>query len=535
VSTASGYAAGPLCAVASHAQELVWLTSQIARDAPLYHVADEFTVHASISEAQLREAFAIVTVRHESLRTCFYVVGEVLMQAAYPVIAPVLESADLRGLAQREQRRVRAAVSEKLAHQPFDLAQAPLWRAALLRIADDGWAVVFVAHHAVFDAESGLNLHAEITEQCAAAEQRRPAKLPRLPLRYSAYAVRERTRLSGARGAELLAFWEERLRDLPAVHQLPLDRPRPSRRTFAGADLRGELSTATVRAVTALARAHQTVDFSVLLAAYAALLHARSGADDITVGVPAGGRDEPELRPMIGVFVNMLVIRIDASGDPGFADLVVRVRDRAAEAWKHQDMPFQQVVEHFARHRVPGAAPLYQCGFNAHGTTPYGPASTTAEDELLLEVADRAIRLEYNTALFDASTARGLLDDYGRILLAGLADPDAPLSRLLPRPAHSHRPLTGMAGYGTRPEHVPPRTEQELLVAAIWSQALRGPAAGVFDDFFTLGGHSLQAFRILAAVTARTGAHLTLEAFFANPTIAGLAQEIERILARRTA
>lgn len=501
-------------AAASYAQERVWLASAIAPDGPLYHVTEEFTLHAGIAQRRILEAFGVVAARHESLRTAFLVDGGALMQVVRLDVDLSVHAVDLRGEDPAAQQRLCEETAVRLVFEPFDLGRAPLWRAAVLRVADDGWHVVFVAHCAVFDAESGLNLHAELTELCAASEQDRDAKLPDLPVRYSQYAQRQRARIDGAEGRALLDHWAERLRGLPSVHALPLDRPRPARRTFAGADVRAALPGPALRAMPTAAREYQVSEYAVLLAAYTALLHRRSGRSDIVVGVPAAGRDGSELRPLIGMFVNMLVLRVDVGGDPSFAQLLGRVSERIREAHDHQELPFQTAVEQFCGSRPVGVAPLYQLAFNLLTTRGFGPASTTAEDELLLEVAGDTVRLEYNTALFDAATAQGLLDDYLAVLSAGLADPATPLSEL---PVSSR----------------PRRTPTEVLVTELWREVLRRDEIGLFDDFFSLGGHSLQAVRVLSALGERCGVQPALHDFFADPTAAGLALEIDRLLVRR--
>jgi hypothetical protein len=504
--------------VASYAQERVWLAGQIAREGPLHHISEEFPLHAQIPEQRILEAFAVVAMRHETLRTGFVVSGGTLMQVIVPDVDPPAVVLDLRGEEPPAQEREIERTAARLAFEPFDLERAPLWRAVVLRLADEAWHVLFVAHQAVFDAESGLNLYAELTELCAAEEQHRSPRLPDLPVPFSLHASRQRARLAGPQGRTLLEHWARRLRALPAVHGLALDRPRGARRTFAGAETRAVLPRSALQTLPALAARLHTTEFEVLLAAYVALLHRRSGRCDIVVGVPAAGRDRAELRPLIGTFVNMLVLRVDTSGDPSFGQLVDRVSERTREAHEHQELPFQTAVEHFCGPRSAGVAPLYQLAFNVLASRGFGPPSSAVEDELLLEIAGSAVRLEYNSALFDAATVQCLLADYRALLAAGVLDPATALSAL---PTTAAEPA--------------PESERrvEELVAQVWSEVLHQPGIGHHDDFFSLGGHSLQALRILSALAERCGVQPALHEFFAEPTVAGLAATIECLLARR--
>jgi acyl carrier protein len=523
--------AEPWATPASYAQERVWLASQVSRDAPVYHVIDKMCVHAGISEDQLRAGFARIVARHESLRTSFRVTDGVLEQLVHPRVEDGTPLVDLRDLDEDKQAASLEQIARDLMFEAFDLTRAPLWRMVFARTADGTWWLLFVAHHTIFDAASVLNLHAELTEVCAAAEQGREAELPELAIQYADYSAWQRGRLSGTDLDGLTAFWDARLADLPVVHGIPTDRPRPDDRAFAGADLTAALPPETVAALPDVARRFKATPFAVLLAAYVALVHRRSERDDIVVGVPVAGRDRPELLPLIGMFVNMVVLRTDASGDPTFAELVERVRDVSLAAWDHQEMPYQKLVEKYGG-REPGVPPLYQLGFNLLTTPGFSTTSATAEDDLLLEVAGGQVRLEYSTSLFDAATARAVLDDYVRVLSAAVADTETRLSGL---------PVSTVTGglapaAGPRPpaeprEYVAPRTAAEELVAKTWAEVLGVERVGALDDFFDLGGHSLLALRVIGRLSAACEVELSIQAFFADTTVQGVAAELERLLA----
>ena len=407
--------------------------------------------------------------------------------------------------------------------------EAPGWVTA-------SWMLLFAAHHAVFDAASALNLRAELTELCAAMAQGREASLPQLPIQCADHAVWQRDRLAAGLMDELLDYWRAVLDGLPVVHGLATDLPRPAERGFHGADLIFPLPDGAEGAAASLARQAGATPFMVMFAAYAALLHRLSETDDIVIGLPVAGRDRPQLQPLIGMFVNMIVVRVDASGDPAFAELVGRVRDRVLAAWDHQEMPFQKLVEVFADRRDPAVPPLYQLGFN-YLSIGFSRASAAAEDDLMLEIAPGNGRIEYNTALFTEPTARWLADCYGTVLSTVLADPRVAMSELdlPPRPAAPvPGPAAGSArGEGSRPApgHVAPRTAAEELVANIWAGVLGGGLPGALDDFFELGGHSLLALRVIARLSAAIGVDLPIQAFFADTTVAGVAAEVEQLLA----
>ncbi|MEU8512758.1 condensation domain-containing protein [Kitasatospora sp. NPDC048722] len=514
---------------ASFAQQRAWLASRFAAGTALYHVADQWPLHGDVSERQIRAALAAVVERHEPLRTGFRVVDGVLTAVVRDRVDPDVEVVDLSGRPEERQREDREDLADRLKHTAFDLSRAPLWRAGLVRLGAGRWRLLFVAHHAVCDAPSLFNLHAEIAEFCAAFEQERAPHVPQLPVSYGDHARQQRERLGGDGLAPLAGYWRAQLAGLPPVHGLPLDLPRPARRSFAGAELRVALPAGTARALAEAARRSGTTSFELLLAGYAALVHRRSGRDDLVFGVPLSGRDRPELLPLVGTFVNTLALRVDASGDPSYAALVDRVRAVWRAARDHQEMPFQTVVEQLAPQRGPGLPPLYQLAFNVTAAGGFGPPSTAAEDDLLLEVSGTTVRLEYNTALFKRETAAGLLSDYAAVLTAALADPATPLSRLPAGPG-TGRPAAAPAPPSGR---VPPRTAAEALVARAWAEVLGVDRVGVDDDFFAAGGHSLQALRLLARLSSDHGVETTVDAFFSNPTVAGLAAELARHTATR--
>ncbi|MEU5730636.1 condensation domain-containing protein [Streptomyces antimycoticus] len=531
----SHHGAAPRTVPASPAQERVWFASRMAPDASAYRIVDELVVHAEVTETDLRRAFALLVRRHEALRTALRIVDGRLTQYVLPRIDLVLRHVDLTGVDDAQQADTRRFRATELVSRPFDLERAPLWRAELLALGEREWAVVFAAHHVVYDAASRFNLHAELTEICAAAEQGREPKLPELPLSYTGYARRERDRLSPRRRTELAAYWRARLARLPPVHRLPLDHPRPAARTFVGAEVRAGLPPEVTASLPGSARRLGTEPVMLCLAAYVALLHRHSGQEDIVVGLPVTGRRQADVLPMIGTFVNMLVVRVDAGGAPTFAELVGRVRS-AAHVEDRYDIPFQTLVELLPVPRLPGVPPLYQLAFNhvpsGGGLGAASSSSAGCEDDLLLDITADTVRIEYNVALVEKSTADALLADYLALLVAGVSEVDMPLPRLPAAPRPGGTPATPparTAAGGT------PRTATAKLVAEVWSVVLGTAVTDVHDDFFHLGGHSVQALRMLARLAADHDVELSIQAFFADPTVAGLATELARKRPRRTA
>jgi acyl carrier protein len=515
-------------APASYAQERVWFASQMANDVPLYHLIDELRLPYPLSFDQLRNALAVVCERHETLRTSFRVDDGSLMQVIHPSIEPVVSHVDLSVLPLAEAGRRHAELVDEFSHAEFSLTTPPLWRGTFVKHGEAEWTLLFVGHHSLVDGASELNLRAELHELCAATVQGRPPVLPELRIQCADHATWQRDRLAAGRLDHLLAFWRKELDGIPPVHGLPTDFPRPAERSFAGADLIFPLTDDIVEGAPGLARQTGATQFMVMLTAYAALVHRLSGHTDVVIGVPVAGRDERDVQPLIGMFVNMVVVRVDLSGDPTFAELLVRVRDRMLAAWEYQEMPFQKLVEALAMHRSPGVPPLYQLGFN-YLDLGFGVRSAAAEDDLLLEVSGGQGRIEYNTALFTEATARDMAGRYVRLLSAAVADASIRLSALDPTPTATASPTAGTSA-ASEPDFIAPRTDAEVLVAEVWQNVLAAPRVGALDDFFELGGHSLLALRVIARINAALGIELPIQAFFAETTVAGVASQVEQLL-----
>ncbi|GLX00434.1 amino acid adenylation domain-containing protein [Microtetraspora sp. NBRC 16547] len=417
-------------APASFGQERLWMADQLAGEAPIYNVGTPIPLPFDVGADTVRSALAGVVRRHETLRTALRLVDGELRQVVYDEVPVELTELDLGHLPreERERRIVELYVTDVRA--PFDLDTAPLWRARLIGLGEDGWCVMFAAHHSICDATSCERVSSEIVEQCRAAVEGRPPLLPDLDIQYADYAAWQRDRLSGERLAEHLTYWREALADLPVCHDLPTDRPRPAEPGYEGADLLFELSGELRAEAQRVAAAHSATPVMVFLAGFTALLHRMSGSADIVVGMPVQGRELPELAPLIGMFVNTVVVRVSTAGDPTFGELVGRVKEAMLGALDHGEVPFQRLVEEFAPDRSSGVPPLYQIGFNSLPLRAVGSGHGTAKEDLALELAGEVGRLEYSTELFDAATAQALADRYLRLLGEAVAAPGTRLSEL---------------------------------------------------------------------------------------------------------
>ncbi len=383
--------------------------------------------------ASLRE----IVKRHQVLRTVFEDErGEPAQQvvALPPLPLPVV---DLAGLSP-ERREAEAVVRiEVEARRGFDLGAGLLLRGLLLRLGPREHALVLDLHHIACD---GNSLHI-LTEELAALYAGQ--SLPPLPLQYADYAVWEQERQDGPEMAAHLAFWRERLEGCPDL-SLPIDRPRPRQRSFRGGLQR--LSLPMAEPARELARRESATLAMVAIAAFQALLGRYAGQDDVAVASPAANRPRPELERLIGTFSNIVVMRTDLSGSPGFRALLGRVRAEVLAAHAHQELSFDRVVEELHPERDPSRHPLVQVmlNFRQAPSKPVelpdvhleridlesGGARFDLELSLWEEDGDFKGILIYGADLFLSTTAARLAVHFGRLLAAALAEPEIPVADL---------------------------------------------------------------------------------------------------------
>ncbi|HVR95699.1 MAG TPA: non-ribosomal peptide synthase/polyketide synthase [Thermoanaerobaculia bacterium] len=435
----------------SFAQERLWFLDQLDPGSPVYNVPAAVLLQGRLDRPALGRAFAEIVRRHEVLRTTFHdgVEGYEAVQVVAPAGPLTLPLVDLAGLlgARRDAEARRLAREE--AGRPFDLRRGPLARTALLALGKDEHHLLLTLHHAVSDAWSMDLLVAEVgafytATAAIAATLGRPASLPELPVQYADFAVWQRRWLTGGVLDAQLAYWRRRLAGGPPVLELPVDRQRPAVQTFHGDRARVDLGPAA--GFEDLARREGATLFILMQAVFHVLLRRITGQTDIGVGTPVSGRHRPELEGLIGMFLNTVVVRLEQPGDPTFRELLREVRELVLEAFAHQDLPFERLVDELQPQRSLSHSPLFQAMFvllqssaapdAAHGLRLSGLPAATATSKFDLTFSmpagsgDLPLVVEYNTDLFDRSTVLRLAGGFRHLAESAAADPDLRLSRL---------------------------------------------------------------------------------------------------------
>ena len=418
----------------SFAQERLWFLDQLEGGGAAYNVPAGIRLRGPLSVPALAAALEGVVRRHEALRTTFVLAEDSrVLQVVVPELYMPLPVVDLSGMPEAEARRLMA----EEAARPFDLARGPLLRVRLLRTGPEDHLLLLLMHHIVSDGWSMGVLLREV------ARLYEGGSLPPLPVQYADYAAWQRGWLRGEALDRQLGWWRDRLAGLPPLLELPTDRPRPPVQGTRG----GRLELPLDVALESLCRARGVTLFMALLAGFQALLGRLTGREDPPVGTPIANRQRAETEGVIGLFVNTLALPSDLSGDPSFSDLLARVRDVTLDAYAHQDLPFEKLVEELRPERGLSHTPVFQVMLIVQNA-PLGypavegldlqplPVDTgTAKFDLTLGVVDRPggsrlVQAEYALDLFDRSTVARLLGSLAGLLSAATADPSLRLSDL---------------------------------------------------------------------------------------------------------
>jgi amino acid adenylation domain-containing protein/non-ribosomal peptide synthase protein (TIGR01720 family) len=536
----------------------VWMLTRVADESPTYNIPGVWRVRGPLDIEALRAAVWDVTARHEVLRTTYHEAGggqPAVRQCVHApgALPPSVNHATIPAEA------VEARVARAVRHR-FDLERQAPMRVEAFTTGAQEHVVVVLLHHIAVDEWSYRVLLADLAAAYAARRGGGAPAFEPLPAQNADFALWQAARLgsredAGSMANRQLDQWRHALAGAPVETTLPLDRPRPSRPSGRGAQLRFELDAELTGRLLALAERHRVSMFMLMHAALAVLLDKhRPGSDteDVVIGAPISERHDDALESVLGFFLNTLALRVDLGGNPTFAELLARAKDASLEAMRHQDVPFEWVIERLNPTRSASRNPLFQVELvylradpagndlalaGAETTRWWFGTGTAKFDATFQFVEDRSVPsapwirgfVEYATDLFDEATVwaavrrlRGILEQVaeqpGRRLadLRVLTDEEsaelvARRNALTPEPLPAHG--------GSQPR----RTDAEAKTCQIFAAVLGIDEVGVHDDFFALGGHSLLALRLTNEIAEALSTKLSVHDVFDNPTPAGLA------------
>jgi amino acid adenylation domain-containing protein/non-ribosomal peptide synthase protein (TIGR01720 family) len=431
----------------SFAQKRLWFLNQFEPESPEYNIPQAYRIEGELEPEVMQRALREIVRRHETLRTTFRSVEGEPAQVIAQVVDMEVPYVDARlrvgDPADAWQEALRLAAAD--AREPFDLTLGPLMRAKLFRTGAREHLLYHNVHHIAYDGWSMGIFARELAAVYDAFAAGLPSPLPELGVQYLDFAVWQRDWLTGEVLARQLAYWRRQLASVPPL-ELPTDRPRPAVRTYNGAALPLGIGDRLSQDLKSFAQREGSTLFIVLMAALKALLHHWSTQEDVAVGTLIANRPRPEIEGLIGFFANSLVLRTDLSGDPAFRELLGREREVSLDAYAHQDLPFEKLVEELNPPRDLARTPLFQVMLillNAPGEAmdlpglklrPMEIDSRTSKMEMTLYLTETSAGvdgfIEYNTDLFDPSTLERLTAHYQRVLETAVARPGMRLSEL---------------------------------------------------------------------------------------------------------
>jgi hypothetical protein len=431
----------------SPGQQRLWFLDDLSSGGTEYNTGVGLRLSGTLDLDALQAALDALVSRHESLRTTFITVDGHGMQVVAAGGDMPLRAVDLSTVdsAQRDTA-VQQALAEELSC-PFDLRRGPLTRAVLVRLAEDDHVLMLSQHHIITDGWSVAVLVDEFTKLYAAAVRRVPATLAELSIQYLDFAGWQRERLSRPALEEHLGYWRRKLVDL-RVLELSTDRPRPHLRTTSGAVYRRDLPADLVDGLARVGQQEDATLFMTLVAAVQLLLSRHTHQQDVAIGTATSGRNRTELENLVGFFVNTVVLRSEVASVRTFNEFLAEVRETVLEAFSHDEVPFDRLVEELQPERDPSRTPLVQAmvvlqnaivrsqEIDGLRITEHALPRTSARFDLVVEFLPRDgwlnLAIEYNTDLFDASTIERMARQL-HTLLAGIAtNPDQPLAELPP-------------------------------------------------------------------------------------------------------
>jgi amino acid adenylation domain-containing protein len=462
----------------SYAQERMWFFEELTPGTTVHRVQRALRLEGPLDRAALHQAIDAVARRHEALRTIF---GSDAGQPYQQILDEIArEHRDLELGLEPGDRRGANALRDHLRDElrrGFALAAGPLWRTSLVRVSPDVHVLVVTLHHLIVDAWSTNVWAREVAEHYRAERTGAPPIVERLAVQPADVAAWQRQSIRDGTLEAHRAFWRTTLARLPPAIELPVDRPRPASPSYRGHHVASAIPPAVVERLRALGRRRGCTLFMILLAAFDVLLARLSGQRDLIIGTPVGNRERPETRGLIGLFLNTVPIRVDASGDPTFEALLERVRVATQHALAHAAVPYERIVADLAVPREPGRHPIFDVMLNLVppsapfeldglrvapivGRNGSGPLDLVVT---FVEQADGSLAGNVRAAedLFDATSARRLARRFEAVVAALAAAPELPLSR------------------------TPVIDDDERALLAAFAQPLRVPVppGGVYDRF----------------------------------------------------
>jgi thioesterase domain-containing protein/acyl carrier protein len=526
-------------------QQTCWYLDRMSPGSATYNIAVRFLLSGPLKISLLEQALRSIVVRHEILRTRFVEKDGEPKQLVEPDATFSLPVTDLRGLprAEREAESERLAAEE--ARVGFDVERGPLFRGRLIQTDNDQFVLLLTMHHIISDGWSVGIITDEMGSIYQALTQGSDAPLPPLPIQYGDYACWQQEWISSGELDRQLDEIRSRLDGFQPLN-IATDLARPSVSSNQSKICSLLLPRQLTNSLKEFSEQRGCTMFVTMLSALVVLLHLESKQTELTIRTQTAGRDRVELESLIGWFVNSIVLRVDGSGNPKFEELVDRVRQVVVDGFDYQQLPFERLMGAIRPSKSPSRHPPFQVNFifqrdfvrpwrrSGVQLTPIPSKATGTFVDLNIFLVERddgwRASLDVNTDVFRIETGEYFLNCYQRILTTVARQANVRIASipLPPRPTPpaeaEHSETYSLDNY------VPPRNEHEEAVVEVWKKVLGTSAIGAYSNFFDLGGHSLKAVSLLAAIHQKFGKEINVSELFVDPTPAAMAEVISGIV-----
>ena len=539
----------------SFGQQRLWYLHQFEPDSSSNNMPVVVRIAGLLNVDALQRSLSELVRRHEVLRTTFPSVKGQPKLVIAPAESVPLELIDLRDLPQSDRDAKAFYLATEEAHKPFDLANGPILRVKLFRLQSEEHLLIWNLHCIVCDGASSDIFYQDLTAIYTAFAAGEPSPLPELTIQYVDFAHWQRQWLQGDVLESQIDYWKQKLDNLPPPLKLPYDRPHPKGvLTYKGDRSALMLPKSLNVELNRLSQKLGATLFMTLLTAFETLLHRYCGQEDILLNFASAGRAQVETEGLIGFFSNTLIFRTHLTENLTFKEALAKVGEAFLEAYAHQDLPFEKLIEELRPNTKQGKS-LFQVkfalnppwsegrgmasvklpdttftslfGYIYHGKTKYDLTLVMREQDEGLGVV-----FDYNADIFDASTIQKMLQHFRNLLEGVVANPDCILKELPMLASGEQLRQSDRLEDEEIESKIPTQTEPldkiEFKLVEIWQDVLGIDSVGLQDNFFELGGNSLQAVNLFAQIEKQFGNNLPLSTLFQSGTVAQLAQIIRQ-------
>ncbi len=430
----------------SFAQQRLWFLDELEPGNAAYAFCNIVRLNGKLDVSCFGKCFGEIVQRHENLRTSFQVIDGAPVQIIAERVETAFPVQDITALQDSEKEAELQALAATEARRPFNLSAGPLIRASIVCLAEEKHAVILTMHHIVYDGWSLAVLFGELKVLYEAFIQNNSSPLPALNIQYADFSLWQRRELETEKMQQQASYWRNTLSGQLPVLDLPTDRKKSATPEYKGAMEWFYLPRSLTRLLEVLAKREDCTLYMILLAAFSILLSRYSGEKDIIVGTPVANRNQQEIEGLIGFFINSLVMRTSLEGDPGFCQLLEKVKKTSAEAYENQDYPFEKLVEDLQVERNMGQNPIFQTMFALQNTPP--PPKKIADIDMKIEEVDSGTAVfditlsmyetdeglngyfEYSSELYNQTTIENMINSFECLLGDITLNPETEISKL---------------------------------------------------------------------------------------------------------